>query len=127
MRANPIGWFEIYAADLKRAQAFYEKVFDGPLERMEVPGGFNGLEMLAFPADYTLCGAPGALCKMDRVEPGVGGTIVYFSCDDCAVEQARAEQAGGTVIHGKFSIGENGFISMVQDTEGNIIGLHSME
>jgi predicted enzyme related to lactoylglutathione lyase len=33
--------------------------------------------------------------------------------------------AGGTVIKPKMSIGAYGFMSLVLDTEGNTIGLHS--
>lgn len=71
-------------------------------------------------------GACGALAKMAGVEPGNGGTLVYFSCLDCADDAARAAQAGGQIIKPKFSIGEHGFISLVANSEENTIGLHSM-
>jgi predicted enzyme related to lactoylglutathione lyase len=35
--------------------------------------------------------------------------------------------AGGRVERAKMSIGEYGFISLVVDSEGNMIGLHSMQ
>jgi predicted enzyme related to lactoylglutathione lyase len=63
---------------------------------------------------------------MPGKDSGVGGTIVYFACADCAVEATRAGQNGGTVQKEKTSIGQYGFIALVLDTEGNIIGLHSM-
>ncbi|MGK0185337.1 MAG: hypothetical protein ACI9R3_001113 [Verrucomicrobiales bacterium] len=50
-----------------------------------------------------------------------------FSCEDCAVEEARVAPAGGNVCKPKFAIGEFGFISLVSDTEGNMIGLHSLK
>ena len=31
------------------------------------------------------------------------------------------------LVRGKMSIGEHGFIAMIVDTEGNMIGLHSMQ
>lgn len=34
--------------------------------------------------------------------------------------------AGGQVVKGKSPIGEYGFTSLVGDTEGNMIGLHSL-
>ena len=85
--------------------------------------------MLAFPmpdesaADRP--GACGALVKMEGVAPGGGGTLVYFSCEDCAVEESRVAPAGGHVVRPKFPIGPYGFIALVSDTEGNMIGLHS--
>lgn len=67
----------------------------------------------------------GALVKMEGVEPGPGGTLIYFSCQDCGVEESRALEAGGSVFQPKMSIGEYGFMSVIVDTEGNMIGLHS--
>lgn len=125
MKTNAVGWFEIYVADMERAKNFYETMLATKLEKMEMPEGFGEMEMQAFPSDYEANGAPGALVKMEPVSPGVGGTLVYFSCEDCAVEEARVVQAGGTVQQSKFPIGEYGFITVVQDTEGNTIGLHS--
>jgi len=55
----------------------------------------------------------------DTAWPGPG-------CDDCAFEESRVINSGGKVERSKMSIGEYGFISLVVDTEGNMIGLHSM-
>lgn len=52
--------------------------------------------------------------------------IVYFNCEDCAVEESRVAAAGGRVFKPKFSIGQYGFVALVHDTEGNLIGLHSL-
>jgi uncharacterized protein len=43
------------------------------------------------------------------------------------VEQARVEAAGGKIVQPKMNIGEFGFVSIIQDSEGNSIGLHSMK
>jgi hypothetical protein len=64
---------------------------------------------------------------MQGVTPGANGTLVYFSCEDCALEAARAAEHGGRVVQEKMAIGEYGFIALVNDTEGNMIGLHSMQ
>ena len=58
---------------------------------------------------------------------GGNSTIVYFACDDCAVEEARVPQFGGSIQRPKMSIGEYGFISLAVDTEGNMIGLYSQK
>ncbi|MRR35878.1 VOC family protein, partial [bacterium] len=39
----------------------------------------------------------------------------------------RAAEHGGRVHQEKMSIGEYGFIALVLDTEGNMIGLHSLQ
>lgn len=35
------------------------------------------------------------------------------------------EAAGGTIIPPKLNIGDFGFIALIEDTEGNMIGLRS--
>ena len=130
MTHNPVVWFEIYVADMARAKAFYEAVFKTQLNPLPTPAGdasAQGMQMLAFPAEMNLGGAGGTLVKMEGISPGGGGTLVYFGCEDCAVEQGRVEQAGGKVHQAKFSIGEFGHCALVVDTEGNMVGLHSMK
>ncbi|ELQ2334584.1 VOC family protein [Vibrio vulnificus] len=126
MDKNPIGWFEIYVDDVERAKHFYQSVFQVTFEQMLDLTGTD-IEMWFFPSDMESYGASGALVKMDGVSAGAGGTLVYFSCENCAVEQERARQHGGVVVQAKMAIGEYGFISLVQDSEGNMIGLHSMQ
>jgi predicted enzyme related to lactoylglutathione lyase len=65
--------------------------------------------------------------EVRRVSVGGNSTLVYFSCTDCATEAKRAAASGGAVFKEKFSIGQYGFIALVTDTEGNMIGLHSMQ
>jgi uncharacterized protein len=128
MKSNPVGWFEIYVQDMPRAKAFYEAVFQGALEELKTPNpsDFPDMEMWTFPMSMEDSGAAGALVKMAGCPSG-GSTLVYFSCEDCSVEAARAASHGGKVFREKMSIGEHGFIAMVEDTEGNMIGLHSMQ
>ena len=83
--------------------------------------------MWAFPMQAERYGAPGALVRMPGFPSGANSVLVYFSCADCAVEAARAASSGGKVEKEKFSIGQYGYIALVIDTEGNMIGLHSMQ
>jgi uncharacterized protein len=119
-----IGWFDIYVEDMERARAFYETVLDTTLAPMGDPNDPTA-QMRAFGDDFTSHGAGGALVKLQHASPGLGGSMVYFSCDDCAVEEARVPAAGGSIVRPKFSIGDHGDVSIVTDTEGNMIGLHS--
>jgi len=119
-----VGWFDIYVEDMERAQAFYETVLDTRLSIMDDPND-PAAQMRAFGDDFTSHGAGGALVKLEYTQPGPGGSMVYFTCDDCAVEEGRVSAAGGSIVRPKFSIGEHGFVSIVTDTEGNTIGLHS--
>ena len=128
---NPVGWFEIYVTDMERAKSFYEAMLDVKLEDLPFPD--PSIRMMAFPMRAPdecgggLPGACGALAKMAGFSPGGGGTLVYFSCIDCAEDEMRAAQAGGQIVKTKFPIGEHGFISLVIDSEGNMIGLHSLK
>ncbi|KAG1651442.1 Cytochrome c biogenesis ATP-binding export protein CcmA [Nymphon striatum] len=115
---NAVGWFDIFVDDLDRASAFYGTVLGRALEAMGDPTGET--QMMSFPADMGVYGAAGALTKSEHGKPGVGGTIVYFSVEDCAVNEARVIEAGGIVIRPKFSIGEFGWVTLCQDTEGNM-------
>lgn len=127
MAANPFVWAEIYVQDMERAKRFYETVLGLTLERNAPPAGFpNGMEMAMFPAKMEAPGAAGALVKMPGIPSG-GSTLVYFGCQDCAIEAARVEKAGGKIHRAKFSIGEYGFIVLAVDTEGNMFGLYSMK
>lgn len=130
MKSNPIVWFEIYVQDMDRAKAFYETVLAIKLERMPAPTPEMNMEMWSFPADkdtsQTTYGACGMLVKMEGVPSGCGGTLVYFATEDCAVEAGRVAANGGSVLKEKTSIGQHGYIALARDTEGNMIGFHSM-
>jgi predicted enzyme related to lactoylglutathione lyase len=108
---------------MERAKAFYQKTFQVKLERLES----SDPELWVFPMQPEAPGCPGALVKMTGKDSGAGGTIIYFSCNDCAAEAERAAKSGGEIQRPKFAIGQHGFISYIKDTEGNLVGLHSMQ
>lgn len=124
MNANASVYFEIYVQDMPRAQKFYEAVFQRKLKKIESP--VPGLEMLQFEGDPNSYGTSGALVKMQGVPSGGNSVLVYFGCKDCAEEAQRVVQNGGSIFKPKMSIGQYGYIVLVHDTEGNMIGLHSM-
>jgi predicted enzyme related to lactoylglutathione lyase len=122
MERNPVNWFEIYVDDMERAKKFYETVLDVKLEKLPID-----IEMFTFPMSQDAPGSAGSLVHIPGVSGGGNSVLVYFSCEDCQVEESRVEAAGGKVHKPKFSIGPYGFISLVFDTEGNMFGLHSMK
>lgn len=123
MRSNPVIWFEIYVQDMAHARRFYESVLGVTLQQIGGPD----MDMWAFAMEQGQDGAGGALVRMEGVPSGGNSTLVYFACQDCAVEEARVVPAGGQVHRPKLSIGEYGFITLALDTEGNMFGLHSMQ
>lgn len=122
---NPFTWVEIYVEDMSRAQKFYEEVLQIEMIPMQTPGGFGDLEMVSFPWMEGGANISGALCKTKEIKPGSGGTLVYFTSEDCGTEASRVDGAGGKVLQQKEPIGEHGFCSICIDTEGNTIGFHS--
>ena len=122
---NPIGWFEIHVTDMDRASRFYEAVFQQTLNPLPSPDPQMEMRMLS--GDMTMHGANGALVKHPMKKPTTEGVLVYFSCEDCATQQALAVEHGGKIFKPKFSIGANGFIAIIGDSEGNAIGLHSAQ
>ncbi|WP_154222717.1 VOC family protein [Marinicella rhabdoformis] len=126
MNGNPVGWFEIYVDDMARAEQFYQTVLNVALEALGDPTDSN-VVLKAFSSNMEQYGASGALVKTEGFSAGGNSTLVYFSCEDCAVEEARIETAGGKVHQSKMAIGDYGFITLAVDTEGNMFGLHSQK
>lgn len=123
---NTVNWFEIYVNDIKRAQKFYETVLNRKMTDMSKDGNKHKMVMFG-KGDLNQYGTNGALVQMPQMKAGGNSIMVYFYCEDCAVEQNRVEMAGGKVLRPKFSIGEYGFCSWCIDTEGNQFGLQSMK
>ena len=121
MKPNPVGWFEIYVQDMERAKSFYEAVFETQLTKLDNPD----VELWGFPMEMDRRGAAGALVKIPGCPSGGNSVLVYFTCEDCAIEAGRVVANGGSLHRAKFSIGPYGFIALAVDTEGNMFGLHS--
>lgn len=123
---NPVRWFEIYVNDMPRAKVFYENVFSVKLSKLDAPIT-EPIEMWGFPMDPKASGCSGSLVKMEGISPSGVSTIIYFASEDCSVEEKRVAKFGGKIDKSKMSIGQYGFISLVVDTEGNRVGIHSMK
>jgi len=121
---NLVTWFEIYVEDLVRAKMFYETVFNCSLTQEKTDGSF---EAYRFPGKIPGNGAMGSLMKHPMRKPSKEGTMVYFHCEDCQTQSELAKKMGGKVFRAKWSIGPDGFIAIIGDTEGNSIGLHSFK
>jgi predicted enzyme related to lactoylglutathione lyase len=116
---SALNWFEIFVHDLDRAARFYEVVLDEKLQRVD----FLGTPNAVFPHDEKAPG--GALVKVAGREPGAG-MLVYLPAEgklDACID--RVARAGGEVVQKKTAIGPAGFIALIRDTEGNVLGLHS--
>ena len=68
-------------------------------------------------------GVGGALVRDPRRGPTDNGALVYLDADGkLEASLARVERAGGNVLMPKTDIGPPGFIALVRDSEGNVVG-----
>ena len=118
--AHAIHWFEIPVADLDRAVDFYEQILGEKLRRED----FGGRPMAIFPYEEGP-GVGGALITDPARKPSRDGVLPYLNTTgrlDTAL--ALVPTARGEVILPKTDIGGPGYIAVIRDTEGNLIGLH---
>lgn len=121
--ANSLNWFEIPTTDIKRAQKFYETIFDCQMD--EYPD-MMGMKLVGFPSDPGNGKANGALCQSDMHKPSQDGAIIYLNANPSIQAVVdRIENAGGKVVMPRTQISpEIGFMAFFIDTEGNRMGLH---
>jgi len=125
MMKNAINWVEIPVTDFDRAKIFYSKIYDFEMPEMQM--GPNKMGILLY--DQPNGGIGGAIVQGQDYNPTGDGIKVYLNGGrDLNTILNRVEKAGGKVIMKKLLITpELGFFASFQDTEGNIISLHSME
>lgn len=120
--ANTAVWFEIPANDLNRAIKFYSEVMDVQITKESMDDIMMGL----FPHDKT--SVSGAIIHGMDFKPNKDGSIVYLNGgSDLARHLSKVESAGGKVVIPKTHLGDEiGYIAHFMDTEGNRVGIHSM-
>jgi predicted enzyme related to lactoylglutathione lyase len=121
-KENSLNWFEISVKDIKRAKKFYEKIFGIKMDEMEM----MGIKMAFFPWADGTGKANGGIAQSKMHKPSKAGAKIYLNCNpDLKKVLSKVSKAGGKVTMPKTSIGENGFMAFIEDTEGNSVGLHS--
>lgn len=120
---NAINWFEIPVADFSRACRFYERILD---TNLKIDASFPGMKMAILPSSEMAVG--GCLIEFEHSKPNADGVRVYLNGgEDLGAVLARIEAAGGKIVVPKTIIREDiGYFAMFSDSEGNVIGLHSM-
>jgi predicted enzyme related to lactoylglutathione lyase len=121
---NPVVWVEFPTSDYERAKRFYAAVFGFKYQDVENLGYrlalFQGGQMDSY-------GTSGALIYGEGYTPSHDGALTYFHAPDMKETEKKIQQNGGKVFKPKFSIGQWGYIAICEDSEGNRIGLHSMD
>jgi predicted enzyme related to lactoylglutathione lyase len=118
MQTHAIAWFEIPVTDFERARSFYNAILAFQMPDMQM-----GPNRMGFLPHQQGAGVGGAI-----VLGSAQGTLAYLTAgDDLAVVLGRVGAAGGQVVVPKTAIAPDmGFYAVFQDTEGNRVGLHSM-
>lgn len=121
---HSINWFEIPVTDFTRAKKFYETLYGAEIIVMPHPTFKYGM----LPADMQNGGVGGGIVQGEGFEPSTKGALIYLNGgEDLSLPLSRVEDAGGKILLPKTSIGGNGFMAHILDTEGNKIALHSMK
>lgn len=122
---NAVEWFEIPVANMARACTFYSAVLGDDLQMADM----GGTPYAFFPVEQDQGGVGGALVETTERQPSTNGALVYLSGgDDLSGALSRVEKAGGKVVTPKTFIGEGmGYFAHFLDTEGNQVGLFSMQ
>ncbi len=118
--ANTVVWCDIPVLDFDRAIRFYSAVLGAPVQKQDFPGMSFALLPGSDPA------VTGCIYQSDTEKPSDHGPLIYFNCDgrlDAA--EAAVMPNGGKVLLTKHAIGPHGFRTVILDSEGNRIALHS--
>jgi len=122
---NALNWFEIPAADIKRAKKFYETIFEVTLGDLDT----GEIKMALFPSEGAGGTVGGALVQSSMHKPSTTGSFVYLNGNpNLQLVLDRIPRAGGKVMVPKTQISkEYGYMAFFTDTEGNSVAVHSNE
>lgn len=119
---NIVSIVEIATDDFSRAVKFYESILGITIEEIDM----EGTQMGVLPSDGESVNV--VLVKGNEYTPSSKGTVVYLNAgNDLQPMLDNIEKNGGQIIVSKTEISpEIGFFALFIDTEGNRIGLHSI-
>ena len=116
---NRAVWFDIPVADLERANVFYRAVLACGVDTEDFDGfKFSVLEHKQ--------GNGGCLVPRPEEISADKGLLLYLNVNGRIRDAvAKAGELGGKLLEDVHPIGPHGFRSLVLDSEGNRIALHS--
>ncbi|MBS3126345.1 VOC family protein [Candidatus Woesearchaeota archaeon] len=114
--------FEIPADEVKRAEAFYQKVFGWSVN--SIPAMRYTIVRTVDVDEQFMPKEAGAINggMLKRQEPITNPVItIQVASIDRASKKINAQ--GGTIVRGKMQVGDMGYAAYFKDTEGNVLGL----
>jgi len=119
-----ITWVSIPSTDFDRAVTFYSEVTG---KKLEVKGEGNE-KMATSLSEAEWENTIGFGITADStITPGATGPRIYIAAEDMETLLSKVEANGGKVLTPKTAMGEMGFWGLMEDSEGNHIGLHSQK
>ncbi len=118
MAHGTFGWNELMTSDIAKAKAFYAAVAGWTYQ--EMPMGDMGDYTLAFVAGSEVPVA--GLMPWPKDQPGANDWFAYLNVDDMDAALDATRTAGGTVVREKFMVENTGWVAIVQDAAGTMIG-----
>lgn len=116
---NLIAFFEIPAADFRRAVDFYETVLNVKLDVCEC----ETEKMACFTEQGEVTGA---IFHAASSQPSADGVLIHFHCDNLEHTLRKVVEKGGSIVIPvtKIEAEGKGCFTVVADSEGNHIGLY---
>jgi uncharacterized protein len=114
--------FEIPATDVSRAVDFYQAILNIKIQKMDMPE----MQLGIFPYEGQM--VTGVILKAEGYKPSADGVTIYLNGgDDLQVILDKVEENGGKIRIPKTPhADESGYFAIFIDSEGNKIGLHSL-
>lgn len=122
MNKSVIQNFQIPVLDFQRAKEFYDTLMGYELDVMEYQGFKLGI--FQFERDG---GVGGTIISGGEGKPSKDGTLIYLHCgSDLNANLERIKDSEGNIHKEKTELGPGmGYFAIVDDTEGNRVGLYS--
>jgi len=114
--ANAFVHVELNTTDVEKAKKFYGSLFDWTLEDMEIPpvGRYTMIKPAA--------GTGGGMMK--QMMPGQPSAwLAYVEVGDVEASTAKARSLGAKVMVENKAIGDIGWLSIIEDPTGAMLGL----
>lgn len=117
-----IAIFEIPATDVSRAIAFYKAILDINIEFYDM----GAMQMGVFPYQNQM--VTGLIIQGEGYTPAANGITIYLNAgDNLQPILDKVTQNGGQIIIPKTEHGDgSGYFAIFLDSEGNKMGLHSL-
>ena len=121
-----VGHFEIPAKDMKRAVAFYSKVFGWKSSVHSMESGESYTSLVTTETDKkNRPKSPGAINGgMIKLRKPFTGPVITIVANDISSSIKLVEKNGGKTVVKRTEMGKMGAYAYFKDSEGNLLGLY---